>query len=809
MIFFLNLNGTCTRQDTDHIYQGSNNVSKVIAITGIAPGQSHVDVAFTLPNGLTVGYLPMAYKGAYKLEDSSAVSMHLWELNLSYNVTEMQGTIGVSFNAVTGITEENPKGNNLTSYTNTFEVEYSALPIPPSSATESELEQILNLLEAYAAVNPGIVEKLENFQIGTITAQAGEPGTQPKVTAEIINKSLPNGYDLNMDFTLPTGESAGFNRVTAEAETIPAGSIAEVDVTTSGPNTSKNFAFKFKIPKGDKGTAGQDGLDGAGVFALKQVYESTTTKIPASNVEIPTGRFGQIKEFDMLIDTSGNMFRVLAGNSSLNGNIITVRYYTSIKGDIGDTPDITVNATVDNAVGIPSVTVTESGTPEAPEINLSFHNLKGEPGDVSGSVTGVKGNNEANYRQGLVNLTPENIGAPSTSGTYEDLSVGSATSLTRHPLTSADDLDNIKNEGYYVWIDEQPKNSPCAFASMIIMWASSNNYPKQIVFRQGSKANANGQYTSDEIWLRSYDGNNDVWTDWVLIPTLRYLTSNFSNRNLLANPAFEINQRGLSKYTGSANYTVDRWKSISANNIIEVISNGIRFTNGYSSNSYIKQILEENYSGVTLTFSAKISAISAGSARMAMYYTTVDNPNTWTLIGSGLTIDNTGIHSLTVTIPNSALRVSADLGGTGRAVIEYQWAKLEYGLSATRFERPDTSTELSKCQRYYYAIGRGGNKNNYAIISGLCFGFASNQVRTLLKTPIPMRKSPSITMNGSFSATKTSGPTNAVESISIQYFDEDNIAIMVITSNTIVVGDTYILQRNNDTSANIEFDAEL
>lgn len=702
MIFFLNLNGTCTRQDTDHVYQGSNNASKVIAITGIAPGQSHVDVAFTLPNGLTVGYLPMVYKGAYKLEDSSAVSMHLWELNLPYNVTEMQGTVGVSFNAVTGITEENPKGNNLTSYTNTFEVEYSALPELPSSATESELEQILNLLEAYAAVNPEIVEKLENFQIGTITAQAGEPGTQPRVTAEIVNKSLPNGYDLNMNFTLPTGEPAGFNRVTAEAETISAGSFAEADVTTSGPNTSKNFAFKFKIPKGDKGTSGQDGLDGAGVFALKQVYDSTTTKIPASDVEIPAGRYGQIKEFDMLIDTSGNMFRALAGNTPLNGNIITVRYYTSIKGEIGNTPDITVNATVDNAVGIPSVTVTESGTPEAPEINLSFHNLKGEPGDVSGSVTGVKGNNEADYRQGLVNLTPENIGAPSTSGTYEDLVVGSATSFTRHPLTSDDDLDNFKNEGYYVWAASQPQNSPCAFASMIIMWASSNNYPKQIVFRQGSMGNASGQYTSDEIWLRSYNVDNGVWTDWVLIPTLRYLTSNFSNRNLLVNPTFEINQREQVRYTGNANYTVDRWKSISANNIIIPLTRGgVRFINGYNSNSYIKQILEEDYSGLKLTFSANVSAINAGSARMAMYYTTADNTNTWTLINGGLTIDNSGVHSLTVTVPKSATAISADLGGTGFADIEFLWAKLEISPFATRFEPPNIAEELAKCQRYY------------------------------------------------------------------------------------------------------------
>lgn len=801
MIFFLNLNGTCTRQDTDHVYQGSNNASKVIAITGIAQGQSHVDVAFTLPNGLTVGYLPMAYKGAYKLEDSSAVSMHLWELNLPYNVTEMQGTVGVSFNAVTGITEENPKGNNLTSYTNTFEVEYSALPELPSSATESELEQILNLLEAYAAVNPGIVEKLENFQIGTITAQAGEPGSQPSVTAEIVNKSLPNGYDLNMNFTLPTGEPAGFNRVTAEAETISAGSFAEADVTTSGPNTSKNFAFKFKIPKGDKGTSGQDGLDGAGVFALKQVYESTTTKIPASDVEIPAGRYGQIKEFDMLIDTKGNMFRVLAGNSPLNGNIITVRYYTSIKGDIGDTPGITVNATVDNAVGIPSVTVTESGTPEAPEINLSFHNLKGEPGDVSGSVTGVKGNNEADYRQGRVNLTPENIGAPSTSGTYEDLVVGSATSFTRHLLTSADDLDNFKNEGYYVWAASQPNNSPCAFASMLIMWASSNNYPKQIIFRQGSMGNASGQYTSDEIWLRSYNVDNGVWTDWVLIPTLRYLTYNFSNRNLLVNPTFEINQREQVRYTGNANYTVDRWKSISANNIIIPLTRGgVRFINGYNSNSYIKQILEEDYSGLTLTFSANISAITAGSARMAIYYTTADKPNsTWTLIGGGLTIDNTGIHSLTVKIPESASFISADLGGTGKAEIDYLWAKLELGASATKFEPPNIAEELAKCQRYFLNL----TPENWYRRIALGYFATATRVRYILPFPVYMRTEPTVTIGSNLVDFGTSGALTYVTSVATN----SNALLEFDCAKSAAVNAPSILYNNNTTR--ILLDAEL
>lgn len=179
MIFFLNLDGTCTRQDTDHVYQGSNNVSKVIAVTSISPAQTFVQVAFTLPNSLTYGYLPMAYKGAYQVGNDVNNLMHLWEFSLPYNVTEMKGTVGVSFNVVNSNT-----GANSTSYTSTFTVEYSALP-PPSSASESELEQILNLLNAYYAQNTGIIadhtsqiqaiqteQTTQNNAISTLQAQS-------------------------------------------------------------------------------------------------------------------------------------------------------------------------------------------------------------------------------------------------------------------------------------------------------------------------------------------------------------------------------------------------------------------------------------------------------------------------------------------------------------------------------------------------------------------------------------------------------------------------------------------------------------
>ena len=58
------------------------------------------------------------------------------------------------------------------------------------------------------------------------------------------------------------GDSAGFAEPTASASTLAAGSSATVSVVASGPDTAKEFAFTFGIPKGEKGDKGDTGAQG-------------------------------------------------------------------------------------------------------------------------------------------------------------------------------------------------------------------------------------------------------------------------------------------------------------------------------------------------------------------------------------------------------------------------------------------------------------------------------------------------------------------------------------------------------------------
>ena len=80
----------------------------------------------------------------------------------------------------------------------------------------------------------------------------------------------------------------------------------------------------------------------------------------------------------------------------------------SIKGPVGPTPNITATASVNDTTGTPAVTVSKTGTDEAPVLAFEFSNLKGRDGK-----DGKDGTNGNNGEPGPVGPTP-NISATAT-----------------------------------------------------------------------------------------------------------------------------------------------------------------------------------------------------------------------------------------------------------------------------------------------------------------------------------------------------------------------------------------------------------
>lgn len=113
-----------------------------------------------------------------------------------------------------------------------------------------------------------------------------------------------------------------------------------------------------------------------------------------------------------------NNYNALINRPKVNGHVLEGDQTSEDLGIKGQAPDITVNASVDDTTGTPEVTVTKSGTDEAPIIDMAFTGLKGQPGQQ-----GVPG-------------TPGAPGAPGEDGFSPEITVEEITGGHRITITT-------------------------------------------------------------------------------------------------------------------------------------------------------------------------------------------------------------------------------------------------------------------------------------------------------------------------------------------------------------------------------------
>ena len=231
-----------------------------------------------------------------------------------------------------------------------------------------------------------------------------------------------------------------------------------------------------------------------------------------------------------------------------------------------------------------------------------------------------------------------------------------------------------------------------------------------------------------------------------------------SNPNLLTNPDFRVNQRGMTEY--SSGYSADRWFIEGNKCTVTAGADGVLIKSAIKldSNAHVfwqkaenplapgKYTLSLNVLEVSGVWSARIRTVNASGDYVDSYYTSV--------------LHN-GIIKVSVDLSEgeyiSAVSIGFNKGTEAGNSLKLAWAKLEGGSLATPFVPPDPATELAKCQRYFIRL-----KNAFGWIGS---GFTNKTLaRCVIPLPTTMRISPTVTLNGKIYAnTPTSLGVGAIE----------------------------------------------
>ena len=175
-----------------------------------------------------------------------------------------------------------------------------------------------------------------------------------------------------------------------------------------------------------------------------------------------------------------------------------------------------------------------------------------------------------------------------------------------------------------------------------------------------------------------------------------------SNPNLLINPDFKVNQRGLSEYSGD--YTVDGWYIQGNKCSVRPNADGILITATINPDATThtlwqkienplppgKYTLSLKAADITGVWAARIRTVTAAGDYVDSYYTSAFRE---------------GVNKVSVDLPEgeyiSAVSVGINKSTVVGDSVKLAWIKLESGPLATSFVPPDPATELAKCQRYY------------------------------------------------------------------------------------------------------------
>ena len=278
-----------------------------------------------------------------------------------------------------------------------------------------------------------------------------------------------------------------------------------------------------------------------------------------------------------------------------------------------------------------------------------------------------------------------------------------------------------------------------------------------------------------------------------------------SNPNLLTNPDFRVNQRGMTEY--SSGYSADRWFIEGNKCTVTAGADGVLIKSAIKldSNAHVfrqkaenplapgKYTLSLNVLEVSGVWSARIRTVNASGDYVDSYYTSV--------------LHN-GVNKVSVDLSEgeyiSAVSVGINKGTEAGNSLKLAWVKPEVGDGATPFVPPDPATELAKCQRYLYVL-RGS-----LLRAGLAEAYSTSYAIFYLYAPASFRTIPSVSFeNVVLSSTKDGSVYSEAASIQVRGCNSNAVKLLVNAADSLTIGEQYELSHKPDTTGSIILSAEL
>lgn len=280
-----------------------------------------------------------------------------------------------------------------------------------------------------------------------------------------------------------------------------------------------------------------------------------------------------------------------------------------------------------------------------------------------------------------------------------------------------------------------------------------------------------------------------------------------SNRNLLDNPWFTVNQRNFTSSTGVNNiYCVDRWYIARGTGTISKTNNGITINGvGASRETTFQQMIDcGDLTGRTVALSVNDGGTIRQITRTVPARTTSNN------IFIRFTLRDGVSAFLYAMATSSAYAYMLQFQVNAGYTIDLRAVKLELGSYSTLANDvpPDYGEELRKCQRYFWRLGN-------ATYLTACIALAESATQAFgdVILPVPMRAQPSVQPNGTFlcytgaqSITITSLTGNAS---SYPTVNPNRVALRATVASGLTIGTFYNIQSRGNAAAYIDFSADL